>query len=67
METLRPNTTNIALINNDVKQARQLGISLGNMGYHVSHFSSAVSALHDKNLDNFKYQLGNHKNDSFVK
>ena len=58
METLRPNTTNIALINNDVKQARQLGISLGNMGYHVSHFSSAVSALQDKNLDNIKLFYG---------
>ncbi len=57
METLRPNTTNIAIIDNDTKQARNLSISLGNMGYHVSHFSSAVSALQDKNLDNIKLFL----------
>ena len=52
MNKLRTNKTNIAIINNDITQAKQLGFSLRNLGYNVSQYSNPDEIFHDDTLEN---------------
>jgi PleD family two-component response regulator len=52
MNKLRTNKTNIAIINNDITQAKQLGFSLKNLGYNVNQYSNPDEIFYDNNLEN---------------
>ena len=51
METLRLNTTNIALIEKDPDQGKFLGRSLENSGYKVRKFQDPLQVLKDASIE----------------